>query len=670
MALELVFSRAPQPGSPTNLVFGLSDGASGFASTLTISATLPGPTVAAFIAEVARIEVAATLPGPVVSTVVAHGPPVTITASLPGPMVNANVLYSSDTQRPMVSDTDSVWQSADAVKSNVTNATVGGIDMSTGPETAWQTAQHLTTGWVHELPDVLIPGWQQKATGWEEGIKIRRERKAPHQDALRNRERLSRAKHQVAIPAGRLTSFPYQDTLRDRHSLSTSMFEVCNQLQAGFRGDLSFAAVALHLRNDPHYKEAMRPPPGYYNLPPINPEKPPCYVPGSPIKLLFQFPWVSNADLLFQCFNPNGSVIVPEEPGSSVVIPTLNFYFIVNTLYMKVVSDGSNEPVEFTDISLGTDASSWCWNFTASLTHEELDKVEPRSDGPVTIEVGINGQVWRFLVESYYGASIFGSTDYTIKGRSVTAYLDQPFAPVRSWSMDQAYNSRQIAETELTNPGLETGFDLDWNLISSTGWLMPVGSWSFQDLSPLQVINTIVTGGGGFLASHQSARQLIARPLNKYPSWDWANVATTPDLILPHTYTYGRNLQWTEKPQYNGVYVSGEQTGLNLLVKRTGYAGDFQAPMVVSPFHTSEDVIRNVGMNVLSAGGKQADVSFSMPLQEEYGLLKPGMLIEVTGGTSGAWRGMVRGTSVTASWNDQGPEVAQSATIERHYGSF
>ena len=118
------------------------------------------------------------------------------------------------------------------------------------------------------------------------------------------------------------------------------------------------------------------------------------------------------------------------------------------------------------------------------------------------------------------------------------------------------------------------------------------------------------------------------------------------------------------------MYVSGAQTGLNLLVKRTGYAGDFQAPMVVNPFHTSEDVIRNVGMNILSAGGRQADVSFSMPLQEEYGLLKPGMLLEVTGGGSGAWRGMVRGISVTANWNDQGPEVAQSATIERHYGSF
>lgn len=669
MAVELLFSRAPQPGSPTDLVFGLSDEAGGGDSTLTIAAQLPGPSVAAFIAEVTEVSIAASLPGPSVSTVVAHGPPVTITASLPGPMVTANALYSSGTQRPVVNDNDSVWQVADPVGALTTNAILGGIDMSTGPETEWQTAQHLTTGWVHELPDVLIPGWQDRTASWQEGIKLRRNKESLYQDGIRDRHTSSHARYQEADPLRRTTEFPHQDGIRIG-KLAATEYQEAQPVHSKFQGDLSFPALSMSVRNDPHYKEAMRPPPGYYALPPINPPKPPCYVPGSPIKLLFQFPWVANADLLFQCYNSDGSVIEPEVPPETIVIPTLNSYFIVNTLLMKVVSDGSNTPVQFTDISIGTDTQTWCWNFTATITHEELEKVEPRVDGPVTVEVTINGVSWRFLVESYDDTSTFGATSYLIKGRSVTAYLDVPFAPVRSWAMDQDYNSRQIAENELLNPGLETGFSLDWNLISSTGWLMPNGSWSFQDLSPLQVINAIVSGGGGFLASHQSAMQLIARPLNKYPSWEWNLSGTAPDLILPQTYTYGRNLQWTEKPQYNGVQVSGEQTGFNLLVKRTGTAGDFQAPMIVSPFHTTESVIRNVGTNILSAGGRQAAVSFSMPLEEEYGLLTPGMLIEVTGGSSGAWRGMVRGISVTANWNDQGPEVTQSATLERHYGSF
>ena len=669
MAVELVFSRALVIGSPTELTFGVSDDTGASETTLTIVATLPGPQVVAFVAEVVRLEVLATLPGPLVSTAVASGPPVTIYATLPRPVVTSSLAYASGTQRPVVGKTAAAWEIANKQKAYTTNSLIGGVSSRVGTGSVWQHGVQSIADWEHPLPGTLIAGALHRGSAWKVGDSLRQSKVFSYQDGLRGRRSEVSSLYQEAPPARVNTSFPYQDGIRTSRSTHLSEFQQGVTVVTGREGALSRLAISLRNAQDEHFKEAMRPPPGNYFVP-VTPENPPCYIPSLPIKLLFHIPAITDGSLLFQCFGPDGGIIVPEEPTETLIIPTLNFYFIVNNLYMKVVSDGSNTPVEFTAVSIGTDASSWCWNFTATLTHEELEKVEPRIDGPVTVEVGVNGQVWRFLVESYDDSSTFADTSYTIKGRSVTAYLDSPFAPVRSWSQDQDYNSRQIAETELTNPGLKTGFTLDWNLVSPTGWLMPNGSWSFQDLSPLQVINTLVAGGGGFLASHQSAMQLVARPLNKYPSWDWSSVATTPDLILPHTYTYGRNLQWTEKPQYNGVYVSGAQTGLNLLVKRTGYAGDFQAPMVVNPFHTSEDVIRNVGMNILSAGGRQADVSFSMPLQEEYGLLKPGMLLEVTGGGSGAWRGMVRGISVTANWNDQGPEVAQSATIERHYGSF
>lgn len=171
--------------------------------------------------------------------------------------------------------------------------------------------------------------------------------------------------------------------------------------------------------------------------------------------------------------------------------------------------------------------------------------------------------------------------------------------------------------------------------------------------------------------SHPELKRLIVRP--EYPTgfWDWPS--ETPDLYLPRALIRSQNLKWTEKPLYNGVYVSGENTGVTSLVRKLGTLGDFQAPAYVSPMISDNIAARMKGLAILSSGGKQASVGLEMPMEQSVGLITPGMLIEVVsagvGPATPAWRGQITSTNIAASWSGT-LKVSQSVEVERHYGGF
>jgi hypothetical protein len=406
------------------------------------------------------------------------------------------------------------------------------------------------------------------------------------------------------------------------------------------------------------WEEGRKPPPGR-ELPYVPPVTPP-YVPFYNLNFRCKctFPDPLNVLLNFG---------LDPCPGS-VEVPARKVYFIVNSISLKRVSD--NVPVDILGASVGIDNNSWCWSFGASIPYHHLDRIEPTSSGPVEVELEINGIIWRFLVEEYDEKKQFGKTDISIKGRSVTAYLESPYAPVRSFTQSTSLTSRQFAEAELTRAGLITGFTLDWQLIDALGWQMPANTWSYSDLTPIQVIQAIAQGAGGFVNSHPSDKQLLVLPEYPAAAWEWASATIAKSI--PKTLIKNQNLRWTEKPLYNGVYVSGENTGVTDFIKRAGTDGAFQAPMFVSPMISDHAASRSKGVAILSAGGKQAQVGLELPMEPTLGLLTPGMMIEVTNGgygTETAWRGLVRSTAISAAWGN-GLTVSQSIDLERHYGGL
>jgi hypothetical protein len=80
--------------------------------------------------------------------------------------------------------------------------------------------------------------------------------------------------------------------------------------------------------------------------------------------------------------------------------------------------------------------------------------------------------------------------------------------------------------------------------------------------------------------------------------------------------------------------------------------------MVVDPLITHIDAARERGRQILCAGGKRADVTLTLPLSADIGLIKPGQLVEVL---DPAFRGYVDAVSINARRVD----VIQTVTLER-----
>ena len=377
--------------------------------------------------------------------------------------------------------------------------------------------------------------------------------------------------------------------------------------------------------------------------------------------------YVPTADLNFQCrwspFDPFAVMLnfgrYPCSPTGGFV-PVLKVYFVSN--YCDVVLLPSGTPIPVKSINISVDVNSWAWSFTASAPMAALDMIAPSSSGVAQIQVTVNGQIWKMLVETYSVQREFGRSSITFGGRSVTAFLAEPYAPKRSFVQASDFTARQLAEAEITRAGLVTGYTLEWNIAD---WLIPSGVGSFDQKSPVQVVSSIVEAAGGALQSHPANKTLIA--IARYPSMPSLWNTLTPDLTLPIDVMKTLGMNWSQKPAYNAVVVSGERQGVTGLIRLSGTAGDQQAQMVTDALITHADAARARGLTILADTGKQARVTIEVPMLASIGLLNPGKLIAVTGDTT-AWRGLVRSTGVAAAWdNAQSLTVRQSVELERHF---
>jgi hypothetical protein len=173
-----------------------------------------------------------------------------------------------------------------------------------------------------------------------------------------------------------------------------------------------------------------------------------------------------------------------------------------------------------------------------------------------------------------------------------------------------------------------------------------------------------VAAVGGTLGAHPQQSHLIAA--SRYPDvyglpWQWA--AANPYRSLPIDVVKTLSARWQDRPNLNAVFVAGERQGVIAKVTRSGTAGDVLAPMVVDTLIAHADAARERGRVVLADTGRQALVTLELPMLPSIGLLDPGKLIELRDGAD-TWRGLVRGTTVSASWN-QSLMVRQVVEVER-----
>lgn len=363
-------------------------------------------------------------------------------------------------------------------------------------------------------------------------------------------------------------------------------------------------------------------------------------------------------------YAPRGTEIVdtnlPPPPAGTALhtVPYLLVYYQMNTATVSRLPELT--PLDFKSLRISANVDSFGARWSGTLAAESYDLVKPNGAIRHEIEVTINGVVWHLLVEKPGRSLRFGRGDYQVSGRGLVAQLAAPHAQKRGLVSTADRNINQLADDELIN----TGWTLNW---SAEFWLVPAGAWNYEDLAPIQAIARLAKAAGAVVTPAESLKELTVQPRYPISPWDWA--AAAPNWSIPMTATYRLGSEWSEKPLYNAVIVSGESQGVLCNVTRQGSAGDIQAPMVVDPLVTHQDGGRERGRNIIADHGVQSIETLELPFRVapfEPGLIRPLELVEYTD-AAGSWRGLCVASDVAVEWGRGGLSIKQTVKVERHF---
>jgi len=487
---------------------------------------------------------------------------------------------------------------------------------------------------------------------------VRAQDQSGHAEALRVGTWFLRSSHSETLHDRRTAiRTSSQEGVDVRYGIRTSSQDMYHR-RSSIRTDSQDAVKSIHSRRSPHNQakrlniyrrtrsqEAMVPPPGTIPvIPPYNP----CYTPSA--DLLFEVRGPSDTALIFYCENHD-----TPPSGDTVVVPIRSVYIVINNVTLRRVDGDIYLPA--LSLSLSIDTDSWTWGFSATLPPQSLADVRSSDGTPIELEASINGNLYRLLAEKVSRTRQFGDARIAISGRGKNAILDKPYSPILTFANSIERTAQQLMADVLTFNGIPLGWDVDWQL---DDWLVPAGVFNVQG-SYIDGLNTIVGAAGAYLQPHPTDQQF--RALLRYPvaPWDWSGV--TPDFELPSAVTTQEGIEWLVKPDYNRVYVSGQQQGINGRVTRAGTAGDLAAQMVTDPLITEAAAARQRGLSILGDTGRQAIVSLRLPVLDDTGIITPGAFVKYTDGSDEKF-GIVRSTSVDCGF----PEVWQQISVETHEG--
>jgi len=373
--------------------------------------------------------------------------------------------------------------------------------------------------------------------------------------------------------------------------------------------------------------------------------------PGPPIPPIFIPPWGTHLHL--RCPLPGTALRLGRTPCLLIAereIPIRRSYMSTNSASLVRLPD--LEPLPVTAMTIETDFDSWCWALSATLAGPEaFALVQPN---PLACEVlaTINGQEWTFLLDVPSTQRSFNSDRVTIKGRSRSAWLHDPYTPHQNFSEANAREMVQLAEAALTN----TGWTVDWNLDT---WVVPAGRYTSWN-TPIGVLIRLVNTTNDGLYTDPVLQVITAQ--KRWPVASWLLDAETVDLLIPEAAVISLTQSPVYTPPLNGVYVSGTSHGVLALVKIAGTDGALQPsdPIVEELLCDEAGVAaRARGLNVLSDSGAGWTMDAETLFTPEIGLVKPGLIVSIAG-----MKGISRSCRISASWSN-GLQVKQQVGLER-----
>lgn len=332
-------------------------------------------------------------------------------------------------------------------------------------------------------------------------------------------------------------------------------------------------------------------------------------------------------------------------------IPNKNGWYILNNLSVTRLDNG--EKIHVMDGNYSTDRSRWCWSYSLTVPASEITKLEPIAGQPVILKIVVNGFEHHMMLENRSRSRRFAQETYNLSGRSQTALLDAPYSPTRSFLQENERTARQLCQAELDR--VNSSIQLNWQLIDELSWILPVNSLSYSNLTPIAAIKLIVESAGGFIYSEKNSNTLTIKPKYKKTFWDPIAIADY-DRLIPISLTKDQSTDYELYPDYNGITLSNDQTGLTGQVKRTGISADTLLETVNSPLFTIESM-GAFGKAQLAKAGMVETHSLVMPISTEVGECVPGELTAF----NAEWWGINDGVSVSFTH----AVVNQTIKIER-----
>ncbi|MEX5438912.1 hypothetical protein WCE01_01845 [Acinetobacter indicus] len=332
-------------------------------------------------------------------------------------------------------------------------------------------------------------------------------------------------------------------------------------------------------------------------------------------------------------------------------IPNQNWWYILNSL--SVTRLDNDAEILVYDGNYRTDRGSWAWSYSLTVPHTEITKLEPINGQPVILKIMVNGHEHHMLLENRTRSRNFGNITYTLTGRSQTALLDAPYAPLRSFLQENERTSVQLAQAELDRVFSNTV--LNWQLIDDLGWIVANNSLSYSNLAPIAAIKLIAESGGGFVYSEKGSNTLSIKPLYKKTFWDTFTVDDY-DRLVPDSLVTSQSTDYELYPDYNGITLTNDRTGKQGQVKRTGTAADVLLPPENNPLF---DVVSMgaFGKAKLAKAGMVETHTLTMPISAEVAECAPGEVFAF----NAEWWGIVESVNVSFSH----AKVNQSVKVER-----
>lgn len=334
-------------------------------------------------------------------------------------------------------------------------------------------------------------------------------------------------------------------------------------------------------------------------------------------------------------------------------VPNKNWWYIVNEIEVSRLDNG--QKIHVFNGSYRTDRSSWCWSYNLTIPAFELSKLDPIAGQPVILKIVVNGYQHLMLLENRTRSRQFASETYTLTGRSVSALLDAPSSPPRAFLQQNERTSVQLVQAEIDRSAYPD-LTLNWQLIDALGWIVPSESFSYGGLTPIKAIQEIANAGGGFIYSEADSQAITVKPMYKKTYWDPIAISEY-DILLPESIVTGQSTDYEVYPDYNGITLTNDKTGLTGQIKRTGTSGDVLYESVNNRLFTSNQVMGSYGKSKLAKAGLVESHTFSMPLTSEIGQCKPADILAF----NAEFWGVVDSVSVSFTYS----KVTQSVTVER-----